>query len=173
MTCIYMEDAPFGPLMLAASEKGLAYLSACTRGEYERFKREHPAPESGRAAEILEEARRQVAEYYAGRRRAFDLPLDLSGQTPFRESVLRACASIPFGQTVTYGELAARAGHPGAARAAGGAMAHNPIGLVIPCHRVVGCDRGLHGFSAPGGLEAKAALLRHEGVRVVNGKAAA
>jgi methylated-DNA-[protein]-cysteine S-methyltransferase len=115
---------------------------------------------------LLGEAARQVREYFDGDRRAFDLPLDLDGQSPFRKKALRECARIPFGQTITYGELALRAGNLKAARAAGGAMANNPIALVIPCHRVVGSDRGLHGFSSPGGLGTKAILLGQEGILV-------
>ena len=94
----------------------------------------------------------------------FDLPLDLDGQSSIQKKALQECAKIPFGKTITYGELAGRAGNPKAARAAGGAMANNPIALVIPCHRVVGSDHGLHGFSSPGGLGTKAILLRHEGI---------
>jgi methylated-DNA-[protein]-cysteine S-methyltransferase len=94
--------------------------------------------------------------------------LDLTGQTPFRARVLHECAKIQFGQVLTYGELADKAGNPKAPRAAGGAMANNPIALIIPCHRVVGSDKGLHGFSSPGGLKTKAILLSHEGVAVEN-----
>ena len=114
----------------------------------------------------MKEAIRQVEEYFKGKRSKFDLPLDLAGQTPFRTKVLRECARIPFGRVLTYGELAGKAGSPKASRAAGGAMAHNPIALIIPCHRVVGSDKGLHGFSSPGGLKTKAILLSHEGVAV-------
>ena len=96
----------------------------------------------------------------------FDLPLDLTGQTHFRTKVLHECAKIPFGRVLSYADLAGKAGSPNASRAAGGAMAHNPIALVIPCHRVVGSDRGLHGFSSPGGLKTKAILLTLEGIAV-------
>ena len=115
-------------------------------------------------AQLSKEATRQVVEYFDGKRREFDLPLDLNGQTPFRTKVLHACAKIKFGSVLTYATLAAKAGNPKAPRAAGGAMANNPIALIIPCHRVVGSDKGLHGFSSPGGLKTKAILLSHEGV---------
>jgi len=162
----FIPDTPAGALALAISGKGLARLFFCNRDGYIHFLADHDLAEGSAADGLLGEAVRQVSEYFNGQRKVFDLPLDLSGQPPFREIVLRQCAQIPFGQTITYGELAARAGNPMAARAAGGAMANNPIALVIPCHRVVGSDRGLHGFSSPGGLGTKAILLRHEGVSV-------
>lgn len=97
----------------------------------------------------------QLDEYFVGRRAAFDLPLRLRG-TPFRLQVWAALRTIPFGQTLTYGELARRLDRPGAARAVGGACGDNPVPLVVPCHRVV-ASRGLGGWSGPPGL--KEALL--------------
>lgn len=162
----FIPDTPAGALAMAISKKGLARLFFCGRDAYNHFLADHNLVEGSPSAGLLGEAVRQVTEYFDGLRKVFDLPLDLSGQSPFRESALRQCARILFGQTITYGELAARAGNPKAARAAGGAMDNNPIALVIPCHRVVGSDRGLHGFSSPGGLGTKTILLRHEGVVV-------
>ncbi len=163
----FIETTPAGSLAVAATGTGLARLFFCARGDYDTFVAENHL--MGQAPnEIVKSAVSQVAEYFEGTRRKFDLPLDLGGQTPFRTRVLRECAGIPFGSVLTYAELAGRAGSPGAARAAGGTMAHNPIALVIPCHRVVGSDKGLHGFSSPGGLKTKALLLAHEGVAVEN-----
>jgi methylated-DNA-[protein]-cysteine S-methyltransferase len=106
-------------------------------------------------------AARQVAEYLQGRRRAFDLPVALPATaTPFARRVLRAVAQIPYGATRTYGEIATRAGHPGAARAVGQIMARNPLPLVIPCHRVVAAGGRLGGFG--GGLPLKRTLLALE-----------
>jgi methylated-DNA-[protein]-cysteine S-methyltransferase len=102
---------------------------------------------------------RQLDEYFAGARTAFDLPLAPRG-TPFQRRVWEELARIPFGATVTYGELAARVGHPGAARAVGAAVARNPISIVVPCHRVVGADGTLTGYA--GGVARKAYLLAHE-----------
>lgn len=110
-------------------------------------------------------AAEQLAAYFAGRRRAFELPL-APGGTAFQRQVWAALCGIPFGATISYGELAARLGRPGASRAAGGANGRNPIAIIIPCHRVVAADGGLGGFS--GGLEVKARLLRHEGVEPVD-----
>jgi methylated-DNA-[protein]-cysteine S-methyltransferase len=108
-------------------------------------------------------AGRQLTEYFAGKRRAFSIDLDLSGLSPFFRRILKACAAIPFGRTATYGELARAAGSPMAARAAGAALAANPLPIVIPCHRVIAASGKLTGYSAPGGLAVKHALLRHEG----------
>ncbi len=103
--------------------------------------------------------RGQLAEYFAGERRAFDLPLAPAG-TPWQRAVWDALLDLPYGETITYTELAARAGRPGAARAAGAANGRNPIAIVIPCHRVVGTGGGLTGYA--GGLDAKGRLLALE-----------
>ena len=112
----------------------------------------------GSATPLRVEAARQLAEYFAGARRAFDLPLDFG--TGFQERMRRAMVAIPFGEVRTYGDLARELGAP--AQAVGQACGANPIPLLIPCHRVLG-RQGLGGFSAPGGVETKVALLRHEG----------
>jgi methylated-DNA-[protein]-cysteine S-methyltransferase len=107
------------------------------------------------------ELRSQLGEYLAGRRRTFDLPLAPSG-TPFQRRCWQALQEIPFGQTRSYGEMARALGEPGAARAVGRANHDNPIGVVIPCHRVIGADGSLTGYA--GGLQMKRRLLELEGV---------
>jgi methylated-DNA-[protein]-cysteine S-methyltransferase len=164
VSAVFLDKTPAGPLALAVSESGLARLFFCSRKDYDTFLAANQLSAGAEPVGILKEALRQVNEYFDSNRKKFDLPLDLEGQTPFRTKVLHACAKIPFGKVLTYGSLAATAGSPKAARAAGGAMANNPIALIIPCHRVVGGDKGLHGFSSPGGLKTKAILLRNEGV---------
>ena len=111
------------------------------------------------ADEILSRAADQLEAYFAGELRAFDLPVLLRG-TPFQQQVWRALLDIPFGATVSYAQLAAAIGRPGAARAVGRAVGQNPIAVVVPCHRVVGADGGLTGYA--GGLPAKQQLLRLE-----------
>lgn len=106
--------------------------------------------------EAFAPARAQLDEYFAGRRRSFDLALDPAG-SPFELGVWRALLEIPYGETVSYGELAARIGHPGAPRAVGVANARNPVAVVVPCHRVIGADGSLTGYG--GGLERKRLLL--------------
>lgn len=121
--------------------------------------------------ELVERSRlssaQQLAGYFAGRREKFELTLDLAGLPSFARSVLEALARVPFGKLVSYGELAARAGSPKASRAVGGAMARNPIPIIVPCHRVVAADGSLGGFS--GGLGVKRRLLAHEGVAPLAG----
>jgi len=114
-----------------------------------------------RETPLLLEARRQLLEYFSGTRTAFDLPLHWEA-TPFRDRVWRALADIPYGQTISYAELAARAGSPKAIRAAGQANHFNPLPIVIPCHRVVGKDGSLTGYA--GGLAVKEFLLKLEGI---------
>jgi O-6-methylguanine DNA methyltransferase len=104
-------------------------------------------------------ARRQVEEYFAGQRTAFDAPADGDG-TPFQREVWRALQAIPFGETASYGEIARRIGRPAASRAVGRANGLNPIALLVPCHRVIGADGSLTGYA--GGLPAKQALLDFE-----------
>ena len=143
-------DSPIGPLGLVASETALT-------GVFFDAGRVTP---NGRAS-VLGEAARQLDEYFAGERTTFDLPLELHG-TDFQQQCWRALATIPYGQTVSYGEQARRLGlGPDAARAVGAANGRNPIPIVLPCHRVIGADGSLTGFG--GGLPTKRYLLEHEG----------
>ena len=107
----------------------------------------------------------RIIAYFEGENVDFstDPAVNLDALSPFDRKVLQACRKIRPGETTTYGDLAVRAGHPGVARAVGSALAHNPIPLIIPCHRVLRSDGSLGGFSAPGGLTTKQNLLRHEG----------
>jgi methylated-DNA-[protein]-cysteine S-methyltransferase len=105
------------------------------------------------------ELRTQLSDYWAGRRTSFDLPLEMTG-SPFQQRVWRALQEIPYGDTISYGELARRIGVPSAARAVGVANGHNPICVIVPCHRVIGADGSLTGFG--GGLERKRLLLELE-----------
>lgn len=105
----------------------------------------------------------QLLEYFTGRKIEFRLLLDWSTFTSFQRQVLQHTCSIPYGQVQTYGQLAAGLSKPGAARAVGAVLASNPIPILIPCHRVIGADGSLHGYSAPGGLQTKAWLLMLEG----------
>ena len=110
---------------------------------------------------LLSEAARRLRAYFSGTDSRFDLPLELSC-AGFSERVLRACAAIPWGETRSYGQLAAEAGSPGGARAAGQALGRNPLPVLIPCHRVISADGTVGGFSS--GLTLKRRLLQHEGI---------
>lgn len=116
-------------------------------------------PDAREARALLPAFQRQVRDYYAGRRVVFDVAIDLSDQPPFRRKVLETCRAVPHGTTTTYADLARRAGRSRAVRAAGSAMAHNPLPLVIPCHRVLRSDGSLGGFSSPEGLMQKKRML--------------
>ena len=114
-----------------------------------------------RAPRALDETRRELDDYFVGRRTAFDLELDLRGLPDFTLTVLRELSKVPYGQTATYGELAERAGNPRASRAVGTVMNRNRIPIVLPCHRIVGSSGELVGYG--GGLDRKERLLRLEG----------
>ena len=116
--------------------------------------------ETGLGSEVLAQAREQLNEYFARSRTTFDLPLDPAG-SPFERRVWEALRAIPYGSTVSYGELARRLGDPRATRAVGAANGKNPIPIIVPCHRVVGARGELTGFG--GGLDRKRWLLEHEG----------
>ena len=109
---------------------------------------------------VLVQAMRELDDYFAGRRSAFDVPLDLQGGTAFQQSVWRALLAIPSGQRTSYGALSASIGAPAAVRAVGAAVGRNPVSVIVPCHRVVGSDGSLTGYA--GGIERKTALLQLE-----------
>ncbi len=145
--------SPIGDLLLVASPNGLRRIDFPPAGERDGTWVEESTP-------ILAEAVRQLTEYFDGERRSFDLPLEPEG-TDFQLSVWKVLRSIPFGQTISYGEQARRLGDVKKARAVGSANGRNPLPIVVPCHRVVGSDGSLTGFS--GGVESKRWLLEHEG----------
>ncbi|KAA3662823.1 MAG: methylated-DNA--[protein]-cysteine S-methyltransferase [Chloroflexi bacterium] len=105
----------------------------------------------------------QIQAYFQKERTVFDFPIDWTVMTQFQETAMRAVCEVRYGRYVTYKEIAARIGKPKAIRAVGRANATNPMPIIVPCHRILGSDGKLHGFSAPGGLETKAWLLKHEG----------
>lgn len=119
-------------------------------------------PEAVEDREALPRFRRNVVDYFEGKSAKFAVDMDLSEVPTFQRMVLEACGLIPYGKTASYADLARAVGKPGAARAVGGAMAHNPLPLVIPCHRVVRSDGSLGGFSSPRGINEKVRLLRLE-----------
>jgi len=155
-------ESPVGELLVAASDRGLACISydPAPEEQLERLAR-IVGPCVLRSPRSVDDARRELDQYFAGRRRMFDLTLDLRGLLPFTVSVLRELALVPYGETTTYGTLASRVGHPRAARAVGTVMNRNRIPIVLPCHRVVGAGGDLVGYA--GGLERKTALLTLEG----------
>jgi len=160
-----MTDTPVGTLGLAAGEAGLCRLDYVKNEQHfvERILDafgDRPLLRTDR----LDPARRELDQYFAGKRLDFDLKVDwslvLSG---FARKVLQATARIPAGQVLSYSDVAARAGSPKASRAAGNALHNNPVAIVVPCHRILRSDGSLGGYG--GGVQAKAWLLEHEGAR--------
>ena len=161
MNTVFFEhfDTPIGTLTLAADTDGLRHI--------EFPDNRHPVDRegwipgaSGAAADVLRTTREQLREYFVGTRQAFDLPLRPQG-TAFQMEVWRTLATIPWGATWSYRDVARVIGKPDAVRAVGAANGRNPLPIVLPCHRVIGADGSLTGFG--GGLPIKAALLRLEG----------
>jgi methylated-DNA-[protein]-cysteine S-methyltransferase len=155
-------DSPVGPLLVATTERGLCRIAFDPEPEreLEALARTHgvrvlysPNP--------LARIRRELDEYFDATRTNFDVPVDLARLPAFQRLVLTELAQVPYGDTATYGALAARVGKPRAARAVGGALNRNPVPIVLPCHRVVGASGSLVGYA--GGLERKRELLALEG----------
>jgi methylated-DNA-[protein]-cysteine S-methyltransferase len=147
-------DTPIGELLLAGEEHALSMI-----GFPKGAMRRDPEPDWIYNEQPFDEVRMQLAEYFAGERKAFDLPLALDG-TEFQVKVLHALQEIPYGETTSYGAIAKQIGRPKAVRAVGAANGRNPIPIIVPCHRVIGSGGDLTGFG--GGLDTKAALLRLE-----------
>jgi methylated-DNA-[protein]-cysteine S-methyltransferase len=175
-------ESPIGPLLLAVTPRGLAWVgfeapragsgpvasgtpAGVTAAVAADAQLERVAAWLGRRVlrvpRLLDPAQRQLDAYFAGRLHAFDLDVDLAALPAFQQAVLQELRAVPYGTTATYGELAQRIGRPGAARAVGGALNRNPVAIVVPCHRIVGSAGALTGYA--GGLERKRALLELEG----------
>jgi methylated-DNA-[protein]-cysteine S-methyltransferase len=159
-------DSPFGPLLLAATKRGLARVAFPEEDADEVLARlaTRISPRIVEAAAPLEAMRRELDEYFEGRRTRFELPLDWTLVGPFGRRVLGAASQIPYGDVLTYAQVATQAGSPRGSRAAGNALGANPIPIVVPCHRVLRSGgAGLGGYA--GGLERKLFLLELEGAR--------
>ncbi|MDQ8045601.1 MAG: methylated-DNA--[protein]-cysteine S-methyltransferase [Solirubrobacteraceae bacterium] len=148
----------FGDIQLMAGDHGLQALSMAGQAHFIH------APADSRSdprAELFVRAQAQLEAYFAGDLRDFDLPVDLRGSDS-QLAVWRELTTIPYGRSTTYGAVAAAVGHPGMAQAVGQHVGHNPVGIIVPCHRVIGADGSLTGYA--GGLERKRHLLTLEGV---------
>jgi methylated-DNA-[protein]-cysteine S-methyltransferase len=156
MTCYDYYPSPLGRMLLVADDKAITGLSFLGQKYAPRVARDWTR--DGAHAPIAR-AKRELAEYFAGRRTRFSVKLAPQG-TPFQRKVWKAIAQVAFGKTIAYAELARRAGRPGSARAAGAATGRNPIGVIVPCHRIVGSNGALTGYA--GGLAKKKALLALE-----------
>jgi methylated-DNA-[protein]-cysteine S-methyltransferase len=157
-----LPGSPLGPISAAVTGLGLARIEFCPLASLENELSAYPRPGLP-APDCLAQALAQIDEYLHGRRTCFDLPIDWRAMPAFHARSLRLVQAIPYGQVRTYGDIARALGQPQAAIAVGSANAANPIPLVLPCHRLVGRDRRLHGYGGPGGLATKAWLLHLEG----------
>jgi methylated-DNA-[protein]-cysteine S-methyltransferase len=156
-----LADTPIGAVGVAVSPRGLVGVSFGPAGQVDAWQRA-----ARLISPLLDQALAEIDAYLRGERKAFSLPIDWSGLKPFQVQVLQRCAAIPYGSLMTYGQLAAACGRPKGPIAVGSLMASNPMPLVVPCHRVIGSDRRLHGFGAPEGIRTKAYLLELEGHRI-------
>ncbi|HKE43248.1 MAG TPA: methylated-DNA--[protein]-cysteine S-methyltransferase [Steroidobacteraceae bacterium] len=153
-------DSPIGRLLLAGERDQLTLVRFQSAARSRR-----PQPEWVADAARFDAVTRQLSEYFAGERQVFDLELAMAG-TPFQRAVWSALREIPYGETISYGELARRLGRPRAVRAVGSANGANPVPIIVPCHRVIGSDGSLTGFG--GGLDMKRRLLALEGAACVD-----
>ena len=155
-------DSPVGQLLLAATARGVCRISfePEAEAELESLARAHGVRVL-RSARPLDPPKRELDEYFEGRRHEFGVDVDLAAVPSFQQLVLAELRRVPYGRTDTYGGLAARIGRPRAARAVGGALNRNPVPIVVPCHRIVGASGSLVGYA--GGLERKQRLLELEG----------
>jgi methylated-DNA-[protein]-cysteine S-methyltransferase len=154
--CFSKYSSPVGELLLTAVGGMLTGLSMSLQ---QGKPAPSPQPHWRRDDGALRPARQQLEAFFAGELEVFDLPLHMTG-TPFQKQVWQGLLTIPFGTTITYAALAARIGRPGASRAVGAANGRNPIGIIVPCHRVIGADGTLTGYG--GGLDRKEWLISHE-----------
>lgn len=164
-------DSPLGPLLLAATPVGLVRVAFAIEDQDQvlALLADRISPRVLLAPARLDEAARQLEEYFAGRRRRFELPIDLRLATGFRRAVLGHLLDVAYGSTASYATLAAATGSPRAARAVGTACATNPVPIVVPCHRVVRSDGTIGNYG--GGTEAKRTLLRLEAARAPSTRA--
>jgi methylated-DNA-[protein]-cysteine S-methyltransferase len=149
-------DTPLGTLQIEATERGLC-------GIWFPFRARDSVPSSGKN-EVMTVAKQELSAYFAGDLTAFSVPLDWQG-TRFQESVWQALLAVPYGETVTYGDIARAIGRPRSSRPVGGAVGKNPLPIIVPCHRIIGSDGSLTGFT--GGLDIKIRLLELEGHSII------
>src|SRR5512139_3045190 len=160
----YAPKTRVGPLFVAVNDRGLVALDfGVSEQDFVARVSQRTKATLIRSDDAAAEAVKQVQEYLEGQRTRFELPLDMSMLSEFQRRVLNIALKIPRGKYLTYGDVAKAIGKPQASRAVGQALGHNPVPIVIPCHRVLGSDGSLHGYSGGGGIRTKAWLLRLEG----------
>lgn len=168
LTYAQLDPTPLGPISFVAGDHGLHRVAFSTIIEVKQAHRAIDAPPSHVGFETLKALIVEVHDYLIGRQQSFSAVIDWDMLDAFQRQVLSLTLEIPYGQVLTYGQLAAKLGKPGAARAVGTALARNPMPIVIPCHRVIGADHRLHGYI--GGEDSKAFLLALEGHALGDGR---
>jgi len=154
--------SPVGDLLVAVSDEGVCEVSFARESSEDFFSELKQRGFTGKADQhAIDDVASQLRDYFSGRRKQFEMTVDLSGMTPFTQQVLKATASVPFGKLSTYQDIARAIGKPGASRAVGNALGRNPIPVVVPCHRIVRSDWTIGGYT--GGLDIKQRLLSIEG----------
>jgi methylated-DNA-[protein]-cysteine S-methyltransferase len=163
--CILQIESPLGPVTIAANQKSLISICIGKDGKQKTQERldDWNIPITDKTTPAAKKCEKELKQYFAGKKKCFSVPVEFHGPE-FHQEVWTALKDVPFGEVLSYGELAELAGRPFAARAVGQAMANNSIPIIIPCHRVIGSSGKLHGFT--GGLHIKEHLLKHEGVTV-------
>jgi methylated-DNA-[protein]-cysteine S-methyltransferase len=157
-----MEHPIIGAIHLCASVDGLALIDLLHDDDFFTWESQR----SGALTDILMDAQSQLVQYFEGNRKTFDLPIDWSATTSFQRRVLAIADQIPYGEVLTYGDIARSMGMPNGSRAIGNALANNPLPIIIPCHRVIAADGDLQGYAARNSIRSKAWLLQHEGVDI-------
>ncbi|NLN71083.1 MAG: methylated-DNA--[protein]-cysteine S-methyltransferase [Chloroflexi bacterium] len=168
LTFAQIVQSPIGPLSFAAGDHGLRWVAFTELQDLKTIVNQTDDAPSLSGWQTLGTLLDEINAYLSGLRREFTIDIDWDGITGFQKQVLHITHGIPYGQVLTYGAIAKQLGKPGAARAVGTALARNPMPIVIPCHRVIGSDSGLHGFG--GGLPVKEFLLTLEGHTIVKQK---
>jgi methylated-DNA-[protein]-cysteine S-methyltransferase len=164
-----LDESPLGPITFSITKRGLVRVHFGTSSENTINGNLQEISTLPTQRDLLAKIKRQLAAYFSGRLKIFDIPVDWGVLSTFQQKALRALQKVPYGQITTYSRMASDIGQPNATRAVGGAMARNPMPVIIPCHRVVASDGQLTGYSGSGGLETKAWLLQLEG-RLVTGQ---
>lgn len=163
MTSVLNFSSSIDPITIAASDKGISCVHLGQSIIHAKYSAEEHT-------ELLLQAKQQILEYLQGTRKEFHLPLDWDEITGFQRDVLSITANIPFGEVITYGQVAKMLGKPNASRAVGGALSRNPMPIIIPCHRVIAASGALTGYTGANGIETKILLLRIEGQNIVGKK---
>ncbi len=163
-----LKDTVIGPISIVAGDEGLLRVAFKPLAQLKSEEYSQQEKPSLKGLETVGALLAEINEYLFGIRRIFSVDIDWEVMDGFQRDVLYLTAQIPYGEVLSYGEVADQLGKPKAARAVGGALGRNPMPIVIPCHRVIGSDHRLHGYTAPGGVETKRHLLRTEG-HVVKG----